>query len=218
MPPYFSGLVRPSRPSSPSRLNTWCAGNSSAASHSSTCGLISSSMKRFRVRRDLFVLVGDLHGSFLGRRRSGPGDAELHRPKCAPRRLVADGEAEGEHAAGVARVDQAVVEEHGPRCGRRRSGARRWRRSSPVSAASLRLVDRLALARRAFAHHDLHRAGGLLGAHHRGLRGRPGEDEARVEAAPAHAVVAGAERGAALDRDLRHRGVRRAPGSASSRA
>jgi hypothetical protein len=71
-----------------------------------------------------------------------------------------------------------------------------------------RLVDRLALPRRAFAHHDLHRACGLLGAHHRGLRGRPAEDEARPERATAHAVVAGAERGAALHRDLRHRRVR----------
>jgi hypothetical protein len=40
---------------------------------------------------------------------------------------------------------------------------------------------------------DVHHLGGLRAAHHRGARRGPGEDEARVEAAPAHAVVAGAE-------------------------
>src|SRR6186713_3350118 len=111
MPPYFSGLVRPSMPSSPSRLNTWCAGNSSAASHSSTCGLISSSMKRFRVRAISSCSWVICMAFRLPTASLGAGDAELHRAQCAPCRLVADGEAEGEHAAGVARVDQAVVEE-----------------------------------------------------------------------------------------------------------
>src|SRR4051812_35567584 len=110
MPPYFSGLVRPSMPSSPRRLKTWCAGNSSAASHSSTCGLISSSMKRFSVRvisscSWVICMVHFLSGALR------TGDAELHRLKCAPLRLVADREAEGEHVTGVARVDQAVVEQ-----------------------------------------------------------------------------------------------------------
>jgi hypothetical protein len=52
--------------------------------------------------------------------------------------------------------------------------------------------------------HDRHGFGGLLAAHHGGLGVGPGETEARMEAAPAHAVIAGAERRAAIDRDLRH--------------
>ena len=62
---------------------------------------------------DLFVLVRELHAwsPVAGVRRSRPGDAELHRVKGAPRRLVADREREGDDAARVARVDEAVVEE-----------------------------------------------------------------------------------------------------------
>src|SRR5450631_1108886 len=113
MPPYFSGLVRPSRPSSPRRLNTWCAGNASAASHSSTCGLISSSMKRLSVRwiSSCSCVICMAAPVVAMRRDSRPGDAELHRSKCAPRRFVADGEGEGDDAARVARVDDAVVEQ-----------------------------------------------------------------------------------------------------------
>src|SRR6187399_1203923 len=202
MPPYFSGLVRPSRPSSPRRLKTWCAGNASAASHSLTWGLISSSMKRLSVRWisscSCVYCISSPRG---GARRSGPGDAELHRMKGAPRRLVADGQRQGDHAARVARVDDAVVEQQS----RRVEGVGLALESGDdlvLERCEFRFVDSLALSRRAIAHDDLHRAGGLLSAHHRGLRGRPGEDEARPEAAPAHAVVAGAERSAALDRDL----------------
>src|SRR3954471_12244299 len=114
MPPYFSGLVRPSRPSSPRRLKTTCAGNSSAASHSSTCGLISSSMKRFKVRwisSCSCVICMSWPLFVVARRGSWPGDAELHRVKGASCRLVADRERERDDAARVARVDQAVVEE-----------------------------------------------------------------------------------------------------------
>src|SRR6478609_1551701 len=112
MPPYFSGFVRPSSPSSPSRLNTWCAGNSSAASHASTCGLTSSSMKRFSVR--WISWCSWVINMVSLRSLSRPRDAELHRAKRPSRCLVTDGEGEGEDAAGVARVDDAVVE-HQPR-------------------------------------------------------------------------------------------------------
>src|ERR1700712_3891045 len=111
MPPYFSGLVRPRRPRSPRPLKTSWAGNASAASHSSTCGLMCSSMKRLRARwisSCSWVYCIESPGGGAG---SGPRDAELHRMKAAPRRLVADGECEGEDAARVARVDDAVVED-----------------------------------------------------------------------------------------------------------
>src|SRR5664279_4173230 len=116
MPPYFSGLVRPSKPSSPRRLNTWCAGNCSAASHSSTCGLISSSMKRFSVRWiSSCSCVYWISSPGVACGGSRPGDAELHRVKCALRRLGADRQGVGDDAAGVARIDDAVVEEESRR-------------------------------------------------------------------------------------------------------
>ena len=68
-------------------------------------------MKRFSVRRISSCSWVICIGLSLGVRRSRAGDAELHRLECAPPRLVADGEAEREHAARVARVDQAVVEQ-----------------------------------------------------------------------------------------------------------
>src|SRR3546814_3279646 len=53
----------------------------------------------------------------------------------------------------------------------------------------------------------VYHAGCLFAAHHRRARVRPREDEMRTEAAAAHAVVAGAERAAHDDGDLRHGGV-----------
>ena len=49
--------------------------------------------------------------------------------------------------------------------------------------------------------------GRLVAAHDGVLRGRPGEDEARVERLAAQGVVAGAERAADDQRDLRHDAV-----------
>ena len=170
MPPYFSGLVRPSRPSSPRRLNTWCAGNASAASHSSTCGLISSSMKRLSVRWISSCSCVNCMRSprrwraalRAGRRRTASGEV------CAAAASSQMASAEREHAARVARVDHAVVEQQArgvEGVGLALEGGDDLR----LQRRELRLVDRLALSRRAFAHHDLHRAGGLLAAHHRGL-------------------------------------------------
>ena len=55
-----------------------------------------------------------------------------------------------------------------------------------------RLVERLAGALGGLAAHDGEHAGELLRAHHRDAVVRPGEHEARVVGAAAHAVVAGA--------------------------
>ncbi|MNJ02355.1 hypothetical protein D3C73_1622900 [compost metagenome] len=46
MPPYSTGLVMPRKPRLPIFLNSSCAGNTSAASHSSTKGSISADTKR----------------------------------------------------------------------------------------------------------------------------------------------------------------------------
>ena len=56
--------------------------------------------------------------------------------------------------------------------------------------------------------HDRERPGELLGAHDRGLRVRPEEEEARAVGAAAHAVVPGAVGAAHLERQVRHRAVR----------
>ena len=76
----------------------------------------------------------------------------------------------------------------------------------------------LALAQELLLGDSLHHAGGLLAAHHGGAVVGPGEDEARVVGAAAHAVVAGAEAAADHDRELRHARVGARPGSSSSRA
>ena len=62
----------------------------------------------------------------------------------------------------------------------------------------------LALTNELLLGHGLHHACRLLAAHHGGAAVGPGEDEARVVGAAAHAVVAGAETAADHDRDLRH--------------
>src|SRR5476651_371130 len=51
MPPYSTGFWMPSRPASPSFLNTSCAGKMPSSSHWSTWGLMSRSMMARNVRR-----------------------------------------------------------------------------------------------------------------------------------------------------------------------
>ena len=131
------------------------------------------------------------------------------RPRTAWLRLArlglpADRQHLGQHAAGIARIDHAVVEH--PRAGREHVHL------AVEHADDLRLhrielfpLDRLAAPDRGGFGDDRHGFGGLLAAHHGGLGVGPGETEARMEAAAAHAVIAGAERRAAIDRDLRHR-------------
>ena len=65
----------------------------------------------------------------------------------------------------------------------------------------------LAGAARAILGDDGHHLRRLLAAHHTDAVVRPGEDEARPEGAPAHAVIARAERGADMQRDLGHRRI-----------
>src|SRR6185312_2269892 len=65
----------------------------------------------------------------------------------------------------------------------------------------------LALADELLLGHGLHHAGCLLAAHYGDAAVGPGEDEARIVGAAAHAVVAGAEAAADHDGDLRHGGV-----------
>ena len=108
--------------------------------------------------------------------------------------------------ARVARVDDAVVPQMRGAVERRRFAV------ELVDDALEHLVDLLrgrllALAQELLLGDGLHHAGRLLAAHHGGAVVGPGEDEARVVGAAAHAVVAGAEAAADHDGDLRHGGV-----------
>src|SRR5881296_3114525 len=85
LPPYFSSYSRPRKPSSPSRGQI-DRGMRPAASHSSTCGMISRSMNCRTVARNIsccsekiftsvpLAFVGDL----LGAVRNGPRRGDLH--------------------------------------------------------------------------------------------------------------------------------------------
>src|SRR5258706_7818647 len=131
----------------------------------------------------------------------------LH-PEDAEARLLfgcvaGGGEREREHAARVGGIDDAVVPE--PR-----------RRIVRMALALVLLADGIpegflfgrrplaALRLDAVAAHGGEHARGLLAAHHRDARVGPGPQEARVEGAPAHAVVARAERAADDHGELRH--------------
>ena len=85
-----------------------------------------------------------------------------------------------------------------------------WPSNTPVICAFIASIFSLSIGlprlRGSGLGDDRHGFGGLLAAHHGGLGVGPGEAEARMEAAAAHAVIAGAERRAAIDRDLRHGG------------
>src|SRR4029077_13204838 len=120
--------------------------------------------------------------------------------------LAADGEAEAQNPAGVARVDQAVVPQPGR--GVKRSGfSLHARDNSLFHHLDPGLVDRLAFALEFLLGDDRHDLRRLLAAHDRDAVARPGEDEARIIGAAAHAVIAGPERGADVNGELRHRGV-----------
>ncbi len=115
-------------------------------------------------------------------------------------------QAQRQHAAGVARVDHAVVPQAG--------GAEEHVALGVQALLDLvghafehRVVDGHAGAFHLAARDDVHDLGGLRAAHHGGARRGPAEDEARVEPTPAHAVVARAKRAVERDGELGHPGV-----------
>ena len=155
-------------------------------------------------QRDL-AAVGDQYLEERCRLHHRHGRATENCMGCGLRasRLAADRQHLGQYAAGIARIDHAVIEH--PR------GSREHVHLAVEHADDLRLhrielflLDRLAAPCGCRFRHDRHGLRRLLAAHHGGLGVGPGEAKARMEAAPAHAVIAGAERGAAIDRDLRH--------------
>ena len=76
-----------------------------------------------------------------------------------------------------------------------------------LQGIELGLIDLAALALHGRLCDDGHGLGGLLPAHHRRFGVGPGETKAWFKAASAHAVIARTKRGAAVNRDLRHRGI-----------
>src|SRR5688572_12305556 len=114
-----------------------------------------------------------------------------------------DGEGEAEDAARVGGVDDAVVPEAGGRV-------------VGVALALVLLADRRlesflvvlrplpALRLDAVTLDGREHGSGLLAAHHRDARVGPRPEEARIEGAPAHAVVPRAERAAEDHRELRY--------------
>src|SRR5258706_1860602 len=137
----------------------------------------------------------------------GSSHAQDAEARLLGRCVGGDGKRQAQHAARIGGVDHAVVPE--PRAG--------------VVGMALPLVllangileglflgfrPAFALGLEAVALHGGEHRGRLLAAHHRDARVGPGPEEARIERAPAHAVVAGAERAAQDHRQLRHSGAR----------
>ena len=118
----------------------------SAASHSSTCGLISSSMKRLSLRRSPRVHGVSCMAFLLRRVAHGRATPNCIGRSRVPRRLVADRRRQRQHPARVARIDDAVVEQRARGVEARGLPLEGFDRSAASSAASLRLVDRLAPA------------------------------------------------------------------------
>src|SRR6266478_2825400 len=125
--------------------------------------------------------------------RSWPRDRKLHALRGARLGLAADRKHLGQDAAGVARVDYAVVEH--PRAGREHVHlAVEHADDLRLHRIELFLLDRLAAPGGSGLRHDRHGFSGLLAAHHGGLGCGPLKAKPRMEAAPAHAVIAGTER------------------------
>src|SRR5271165_83705 len=138
---------------------------------------------------------------------SKPRDAEAVGAEFPRLGVGADIETEGERRAAVARIDEAVVPE--PRGGEERSRLAIVARDDP-RPLRLRLlrVERKSARARALLGDDRHHFGRLFAAHHRDAGVRPGEEEARPERTPAHAIMAGPERGADLQCEFWDGGVR----------
>src|SRR5215471_15193124 len=107
----------PRKPSAPIFLNSSLAGNISAASHASTCGLISLSMKRLRLRCNswcswvncMMFRSGEPDCRIKVTLRSR--DRELDGMQRAASSVVADAQHAGQHLARVTRIDHAVVQQ-----------------------------------------------------------------------------------------------------------
>ena len=221
MPPYSAGYFRPSRPRSPSFLNTSCDRELLRGLPLGDVGVDLLGDEPADGVGDLLVFGGELHGvglcwvsKTIGRAARSVACMGARRghiratPKVLGRSARASASrASARHSASTRRVSRGSMMP---------SSHSRAVPNSAVDSRSSRLrervghrLQRLVVRRRAAALElaavdDVHHLGRLRAAHHRGARRRPGEDEARVEAAPAHAVVAGAVGAADDEGELRH--------------
>src|SRR5436190_5418446 len=134
---------------------------------------------------------------------SHPPDAEGARFQRTDLRLAADRQAEGQHLAAVARIDQSVVPQPRGRVPGHGFGIDSLD-DVLLHGFELLALDGPALALELLLGDDRHDFRGLLAAHDGDAIVGPGEDEARIVGAAAHAIIAGPERGADVQRDLRH--------------
>ena len=109
-------------------------------------------------------------------------------------------EAQADHVAGLGGLDDAVV----PQARGRVIGIALLGELGPRRAIDLGDLGVVGARLQAAAPQVGQHGRGDVGAHRGDARVRPGEQEARVEAAAAHAVVAGAERAADDHRQARH--------------
>src|SRR3990167_5374864 len=198
MPPNSVGYLMPSRPRSPIFLKSWWAGKMPAFSHSAVKGLISLATNLRTVSlicscSGVNCMVGAPgERGFAGNARLHARYAEGVGVQDARSGVARHGQALREHAARLARVDDSVVPQAG--------GAKQHVGFGVEPALELLahgldaclglLAQGHACARQLAAADHFHDHGGLGATHDGGPCARPGEDEVRGEAAPAHAVVA----------------------------
>src|SRR5260370_14020744 len=169
-----------------------------ACSHSSTWGLISVSQNFVTERMSsrccsLYIILRPSHASH----------AEARRVEGADLRLAADREAESQHPARIAGIDEPIVPE--PRRGEERGRfALELLDDLALHGVELRPVDRLARALEALLGDDREHLRRLLATPDGDAVVGPGEDEAGIVGAAAPAVIAGAEARADMQRQLRH--------------
>src|SRR5580658_2035421 len=119
-------------------------------------------------------------------RASHAGDAEAGGAERTDLRLAADRETKGEDLAAVARIDEPVVPKP-CRGEKRRRFAVELVDDLLLHRLELRPVDRAAEPRRALLRDDREHFRRLLAAHDGDAVVGPGEDEARIIGAAAHA-------------------------------
>ena len=129
-------------------------------------------------------------------------------PKAGrPPRIVHNGQTQTQDRARVARVDHPVVVEPAGEEQRRRLRLDLLLDHGAHGRVLVLVVD-AALGLGGLPRHDRQHPGELGRTHHRRLRVRPREEEPGIVGPAAHAVVAGAVRGADVDGQVRHRRVR----------
>src|SRR6185437_12256302 len=138
---------------------------------------------------------------------SQAGHAESVGPQRSDFSLAADRQAKSQHSSRLPGIDEAIIPE--PRGGEEcRRLTVELRDDTLLHRREFGPIDRLALTLLALFGDDREHFRRLLAAHDGDAVVGPGEDEARIIGAAAHAVIAGAEARADMQGELRHRRIR----------